>query len=77
MKIALFDTEFIVVGIKSKTSKKQRLLAEKKAVFPRVLKIQPFWAKCKGPIFADFHSWISEASKNRKYLSDFRENSLI
>ena len=75
VKIALSDAEFIVVCVKTKTSKNQRLLAEK--FLPRLLKIQPFWPKCKGPILADFHSWTSEASKNSKYLSDLSENCLV
>ena len=35
------------------------------AFLPRVLKIQRFWPKRKGPILADFHNWTLAALKNK------------
>ena len=63
VKIALSDADFIVVCVKTKTSKKPTPISWEIAIFPRLLKIEPFWPKCKGPILADFHRWNLEALK--------------
>ena len=59
--MVLFEAEFIEGFVKTKTSKNERALAEK--FFPRLLKIQRFWPKCRGPILAEFQGWISQALK--------------
>ena len=56
VKIALFDVQLIVVGIKSNTIKKQRLLAEKKQCSREYLKFSHFGQNVKGQFLADIHS---------------------
>ena len=68
------DAEFILVYNDSKISKKYCVLAEKWQFFQRVLKMGDFGQNAKGGPFANdsrFLGWTSQASKNRKYLSDF------
>ena len=76
------DAEFILVYNDSKISKKYCVLAEKWQFFQRVLKMGDFgqnakgksavfWALCKILEIGRFLGWTSQASKNRKYLSDF------
>ena len=71
------DAEFILVYNDSKISKKYCVLAEKWQFFQRVLKMGDFGQNAKGGPFAKileigrFLGWTSQASKNRKYLSDF------
>ena len=52
LEMVLFEAEFIEGFVKTKTGKSERALAEK--FFPRLLKIQRFWPKCRGPILAEF-----------------------
>ena len=66
VKIALINAELIVVCVKTKTGKKPTPISWEIAFFPRLLKIESFGPKCKGPILADFHSLTSETLKNRK-----------
>jgi len=77
VKIALSDSEFIVVCVKIKTRKKPTPISWEIAFFSRVLKIQLFWSKCNGQFWLIFIAEIRKARKKSKYLSDFGENSLI
>ena len=68
--MVLFDAEFIEGFVKRIISKKPMPIIWEIAFLPRVLKIQQFWPKRKGPVLADSHNWTLAALKNKKYLSD-------
>ena len=69
VKIALFDTEFILLGIKTTNSKKQRLLAEKWQFSRKNSKFSHFGQNAKGQFWPIFIAWLP---KLRKIANTYR-----